>query len=388
MSNVAVSSALRAGLIVVAAVLSASALRGYQQAFAWVFAAWSIVFALEAAAGRRSLRFLCVNAAAAFGTLAAVELWWGRVERANDQRERAVPTYQPQYTRLDDVLGYAPIASMKVASMLTKEGRSIYDVRYTIDERGLRVSPPCDCGDHTRSLLFFGCSYTYGEGVGDQETLPYRAGVHTGGRYAVYNFGFHGYGPHQMLAALERGMVKSRIEHPPRFAFYTAIVDHVRRAAGRATWDTFLGPRYVLSGDTVRYAGPFKDSAPVASEDPLERAGSLLAKSAILRRLRPGLGDADAAETLAAIVDAARVRFERDFPGAEFQVLFWGAPSARLRDLTGRLERRGVVVHQVAAVLPGYSENPERYEISGESHPTAEAYDLVARYLAERLVDR
>jgi hypothetical protein len=261
-----------------------------------------------------------------------------------------------------------------------------YRVHYTVDERGLRRAPPCDCGEGIPAIVFFGCSFTYGEGVEDEQTLPYRTGVLTGGRYAVYNFAFHGYGPHQMLAELERGVVASRIEHPPRYAFYSAVPDHVRRAAGRARWDTFLGPRYLLSGSTVRYAGPFKDTSPQPSRRLSDRAAVILSRSAILHRLAPELGEETEAETFAAIVDAARRRFETEFEGAELRVLFWGEPSPQSRDLVERLERRGLVVYSVADILPGFAANPRRYNLPGDVHPNAEAYDLVARFLAERVI--
>jgi hypothetical protein len=51
----------------------------------------------------------------------------------------------------------------------------------------------------------FGCSFTFREGVEDREAMPYLVGELS--KYIVYNFGFHGYGAHQMLSALEYGIV-------------------------------------------------------------------------------------------------------------------------------------------------------------------------------------
>ena len=372
-------------VVVCAAILSGIAIWIHPRPFAWVFTFWAVVAALNAA-DRPSLRFFFVNAAAALATLGAVEVWWGRVDAAPGAPRASSPTYDPSYMVLDDTLGYRPVAPSSVASRRVLAQRTVYDVRYNIDQRGLRVSPPCDCGEETRALLFFGCSISYGEGVADEETLPYRTGVRTGGRYDVYNFGFHGYGPHQMLAALERGVVAVKVEHPPRFVFYTAIVDHARRAAGRASWDRSKGPRYVLDDGGLRYAGAFKDSTPVGTSGLREGVVAVLRKSKIVARVLPTLGRGHEAETFAAIVDAARRRIELDFPGAEFVVLFWGVPSIRQTDLVRRLERRGLSVIEVSDLLDGYAEEPGRYEIEGDGHPNPLAYDRIAQYLAERVI--
>jgi hypothetical protein len=73
----------------------------------------------------------------------------------------------------------------------------IYDVTYTIDADGLRIAAGLDENPHdNRCMLFFGCSFTFGEGVDDHEAMPYVAG--TLANLRAYNFGFPGYGPHQM----------------------------------------------------------------------------------------------------------------------------------------------------------------------------------------------
>ena len=77
---------------------------------------------------------------------------------------------------------------------------------YTIGPNGLRVSPPYEEVADVPCALFFGGSFTFGTGVEDDEALPYVAGILSEGKYRVYNFGYRGYGPHQMLAALESGL--------------------------------------------------------------------------------------------------------------------------------------------------------------------------------------
>ena len=73
------------------------------------------------------------------------------------------------YYRDDADLGYGPLPGRTVRARKTVAGRVIYDVLYTIDDDGGRATPGDPQG---RSFLFFGDSCTFGEGVGDNETMP------------------------------------------------------------------------------------------------------------------------------------------------------------------------------------------------------------------------
>ena len=114
--------------------------------------------------------------------------------------------------------------------------------------------------------MFFGDSVTFGEGVKDDQTFPYHAGIKTNGRYAIRNFAFSGYGPHQMLANLQSGLFDQRISCKPTHFFYLAIPEHIARVAGLTSWDRH-GPRFTLdaNGEAVR-AGNFDDPARIFSQ--------------------------------------------------------------------------------------------------------------------------
>jgi len=78
------------------------------------------------------------------------------------------------------------------------EGGVAYSVEYTIGADGFRITP--SAGDDTDLTFFMGGSFTFGEGLENNETLPYYFGETSGS--AVANFGFHGYGMHQALKIL------------------------------------------------------------------------------------------------------------------------------------------------------------------------------------------
>jgi hypothetical protein len=121
-----------------------------------------------------------------------------------------------------EILGYAPLPNTRPHHIKYYKDELIFDVVYTIDANGLRKSPPYEPGKDPGSILFFGDSFTFGEGVKDEETLPYLTGVKARGNYHIYNFGFRGYGTHQMLSAIEHGMVENLVKEPPKFVIYQA----------------------------------------------------------------------------------------------------------------------------------------------------------------------
>ena len=80
-------------------------------------------------------------------------------------------------------------------------------------------------------MVFFGGSNTFGEGVEDNQTMPFffaAAAPDT----AVYNYGFCGYGPQQMLALLEDHRIDPLIDGRDVIGVYLFIDAHVQRAVG------------------------------------------------------------------------------------------------------------------------------------------------------------
>jgi len=154
------------------------------------------------------------------------------------------------YVRDDPDLGYSPVPGARVRAVRRAGDRTIYDVLYTIDADGHRLTHGDPAGP---DVLFFGCSFTFGEGLVDADALPEQLSAALGRRAHVVNLGFHGYGPHQMLRALEIGRVRVPAG---AHVIYQGLSDHVRRAAGKAPWDTY-GPLYEVDGDGIRYAGRF-----------------------------------------------------------------------------------------------------------------------------------
>jgi len=272
----------------------------------------------------------------------------------------------------------------------TYHGHIEYDVTYTLDGDGLCTTVAPSREKPRGCVVFFGGSFTFGDGVDDADTLPSQVAVKTGGQLRVVNLGIGGAGAQQVLAQIEGDMVEGKSHCTPTRAIYSAIPHHVARAAGKPP-STNFGPRYVLKSDgRIVKVGRIEDAR---GNTLVERSRILsqLLKSHIYRRLEyPRLTDEDY-RTYAAIVKASEQLFRQRFPGASFDVLLWDdAPNgdtALYEKVRGVLRREGLRVHLVPDIIPEYRKDRSRYLVSPhDRHPNARAYARLADWVATELL--
>ncbi|HEV8410900.1 MAG TPA: hypothetical protein VGQ30_10345 [Gemmatimonadaceae bacterium] len=343
--------------------------------------------------GRGWLRVVSVNACLVLLLFGAIEAAFGMLLT---RRNRSFPEYPPQYFQPDDELGGAP--QKGAAAHVTKRAGSavVYDVNYTIGANGLRVSPPDHGTDAKACALFFGDSFMFGEGLADDQTIPWRVGALTNGDVRAFNFGFHGFGAQQMLAALQGDRVAKAADCRPTHIIYEAIPDHVARSAG---YYSFMrhGPRYELEPNAVRpdsvsLRGHFDDA-----ENNRSAIGAVIAnamaKSWVYRwltSLSPQPDEDDLRRYVAIVTSAARVAATR-YPGVRFDVLYWDIHGESPMDekVLPALRAAGLNVFDAEQILPGFRENPSSFALSPyDAHPGARADDLLARYIVQQWFHR
>lgn len=356
--------------------------------FGWI-ALW--IGALLMVGGIRRKQALRFNLAWLFVLLGGAEvLLWaaapdtGRTIPANAQRMLTAP---------HDVLGYAPVAGRSMRTRRVIDGRTSFDVVYTIGPNGWRQAPPRSAPAPSESILCFGCSYMFGDGITNEETLSYRLEQALEGRYRVHNIACTGWGPHQMLAALESGLVQETVAQEtvtqaPRYVIYLAMADHAGRVAGRRNWDK-RGPRYaVRDGGRVERIGSF---AELRRESYWERRWrKLRGRSWIRAALEQHVVSAPDPDDVAlwvAIVRQARDYVKATWPGAEFHVLLWdAAPEADAAFLSGA-KGASLRVHRVSEILPGFEGDWVPWSVDRyDPHPNSKAHAALADYLAREIV--
>ena len=132
--------------------------------------------------------------------------------------------YEDGYRGSNEVLGFGPIPGSSSRSTYETGGKVIYDVTYSVDKNGMRVGPNRNASD---CILFFGGSFAYGEGVEGNETSAWIVGDTL--EMGSLNFGYHGYGPHQMLMNIQSGRVQEVTHCQPIGAVYIMISHHLQR---------------------------------------------------------------------------------------------------------------------------------------------------------------
>ena len=134
--------------------------------------------------------------------------------------------------------------------------RNIYNATYHIDKSGNRLNP-FQPVNSPYIAIFMGCSFTFGWGLNDEQTLPALFSKLSG--WKAINTGMGGYGSHQVLKLLEDDQLyKKRTEGGKNdLIIYRMIFDHAIRAAGYS-WGDRYGPCYQVSqAGNIEYKGSF-----------------------------------------------------------------------------------------------------------------------------------
>jgi len=276
--------------------------------------------------------------------------------------------------QLDGKLGVAPGRNARHTQAAYKGDELVFSTTYTIDAHRRRIvshTPPLDLAPRRQFLLCFGCSFMFGIGVEDDQTLPFYLAQNAPGHH-VYNYAFGTYGPHHTLAMLEEPGFSEHVEEDDGIAIYLYLVCHCRRALGSMRMVSSFGrnaPCYELDGHgRVVYQGSFAETRPWRG-----RLYDLLARDQILKFFRidfPVMSARANAAFAAEVLNAAFAQYQRDFGNDRFYVVVYPAPAAHeqmFNEHARVLEKRGLKVLNYAGLFdrlaPGML-------IEHEVHPT------------------
>lgn len=281
------------------------------------------------------------------------------------------------------ILGYVPAMNSKIRIDKFFKDSLLYTYTQTFNEYGWRMQNDSVEVKSNNAALFFGCSYTFGEGVEDNETAASLFQQATRNEYKSLNFGVEGYGPHQTLAILENELEKEALEnHKPKIAVYQMIPDHIFRLKRISGWDYF-GPKYELINDSdVQYQGSFNSNF-------VGRSKVLLNKSYLFKNLTLGNRTYDTIdiELLGSVIKKSATLFEARY-GGDFYVILWQERLGE-KDLYQQIHKQltdlGIKVIEIKNILPTFYPNSPTYIIEKDFHPNKNAHSLVAQYLADSL---
>ncbi len=277
----------------------------------------------------------------------------------------------------DKNLGYIPKPNVTVESIRKyNDGEVIYRALYSTDREGRRITPVDSPQARKRFALFFGCSFTFGEGVAADETLPHFVGK-LARCYTPYNYGFSGYGPQQMLAKLQSRTLTGEIRGDSGVAL--CFSGDVNRVIGSMYvyngWAKDF-PYYFLdgNGDLVRN-GSFTTGRPLLSFF-YRHLGTTRLASALKARHPYTITD-DHIKLTARVIEESSKLFKRQFNSDAFYfVQFPEAKNPIAVKLLAFLKAAGVKVLD-------YSDRKEfsakGFRIEGDGHPTAKWNEELAK---------
>jgi hypothetical protein len=320
---------------------------------------------------------LGINFAVGLATLALAEGLWPR-SRPVESKYVPLGSAQLPFFASHALLGAIPRPDSQYRHRVTHARETICDVVYTINGEGHRGVSPQSGGGPT--LVLLGCSYTFGFGVADEDTLESRL-LACRPDLRIYNFAAGGFGTHQMLANLESGRVERICGEAPRYVVYQMIPDHVRRATGR-TFQHWHSPQYrLVEGRAVRNG--FQDDS---------RVGTLLRRVAFKSRIfseliAPYLTTAADLDLGVQMVRQLAEEVEHRFPGCEFHPLLWTPAEDPLsRPLVNRLRQTSVALHLLEEFTPETNRQDPGYALPYDGHPNVRANDAITSYICQKIL--
>lgn len=371
-------------LFLFASVITFFALTFFPLPFLWVLLCWSgFFFFMTTRAKLTYSKAIWFNITSILLLFALFELIFFIIELREKRKQSAIRVERVYEVEKDDIVGSRLIKNTSRHARKFINNKLLYDVVITTDSDGLRISPACN-GKCDSSVLFFGDSFTFGEGVNDSETMPFLVGLGLKDKYRVYNFGVHGYGPHQMLSAIEHGMVNSIVKNEVRYVIYQSVYpEHIRRALGFRSWDQH-GPMYKLGNDMqAYYAGHF--------DDHLRNKSGLWQKSSIYRKIMsytPRIHKTDQYLFIAIICKSKQLLVKK-YPKAEFHMIVWDWTEGRDKWVFDELQRKGIYIHNINDILPDKNKLNLVYKISeADKHPNAFAQKIIAQYILNHVIGK
>src|SRR5215470_1470826 len=154
--------------------------------YVWAGVAVTTIFVCATSVSRRPwIRALWVNLAVLTLACGAGEAYFWM----NEPLERQMQ-YSEGFFLADEILGYKPAAGQALSHRTSARHGLLYQVTYTINQDGLRTASPTDAATPLDApcVAFFGDSFTFGEGMSDERTMPYQVWQKLGGRYRTVNF--------------------------------------------------------------------------------------------------------------------------------------------------------------------------------------------------------
>jgi hypothetical protein len=220
--------------------------------------------------------------------------------------------------------------------------------------------------------IFFGCSFTYGDGVQSDQTMPYYFQKFADS-YHAYNYGFLAYSPLQTLAMLQTKNIRLQVPDSSGFGVFTYINDHIDRAIPASRWTIFQQGRFPnLNNNTLQSNGTYRNKHRIKYEL-LNWAGNSNIWNYFRINLPKKHTDAHYQHIVNMIAESKK-EFTKQFHHDKFYVIIFPG-QVITESMKSMFQKANLKVYDYSKLF-----NLEKYMLDTDpSHPKGIAYEMVMK---------
>lgn len=292
--------------------------------------------------------------------------------------------WEPSAAVKDSILGSSLPKDTVIVHTYLVNDTLVYKQEYKIDAFGRRITPSStNDSSTTQFAMITGCSFAFGYGLNERQTLSYY--LDSLSAYRAYNYGISGHGTQQTLALLQNRLLSSEIQQSNGVLIHLFIDDHVPRLIGSRRliklWATNY-PYYFLDDGVLKQDGSFW-----SGRNLLSRFYKVISQSAFIDLFDidfPWYVSQSHLELFSAVIQESKTEFQRQYPDGRFLVVI--APNSRLAPRISNVLADSDIEYLDLSKLLDKEES--RYKIHWtEGHPNNKYYLQIAQeingYLSE-----
>ena len=313
-----------------------------------------------------------------------LEWFFGKLESFNTKQGGGPEIVLPHYpNESDSILGFKPTANGNYFLKKLVNKKVLFNVNFKTDTNSLRITPIDTSIYRTKFALFFGCSYTFGDGLESNQTIPFLFQA-IKKEFRPYNFGYSAYSPSQMLAKLQENKINKIIKEKEGLAFFIFIPDHIRRVVDGTSSYTFVGGQTPLfleeNGKLVR-KGLIKDAGIVKTLFYKSILGSNILKyfqiAYPIRRTEKHF------KLTAQILTESSDLYKKQFNNNNFFVILYPTPVENEHNSIIKYLRKNRIKYLDYSKL--FNPLDKRYNIPFDGHPTFLANQIITSQIIKDL---
>ena len=285
-----------------------------------------------------------------------------------------------------EFVGYGPIEDsvFEVTSIRKNNDSTIYEVTYSF-ENGQRVLPNNN-DTSINNLFILGCSHAFGDGLNDNQTLPFFINKHANQKHHIYNYAFSSYGTHQALAIIEKKILTdlAAIKKENNCVIYSFIPSHFERAAGYKIWNV-NDPFYEFENNKLVYKGSFDDNRFFKNNFLVKGTKKVWRNSQLYKSLFiPKVTNNDVVRVSEIIKQMNHLLSEQ---GVRFIVLLSQSNNEYEDEhiLYEELLNNNIEHYFATTIIKDLEKNTNDYIIIGDGHPNEKYNSKIGNFLSEKI---